>query len=174
MTATATARFSTHTGPVVRATLPLPWTETYTPLPSATFTATPVTPTVTLTPVPSLADLCASFEVTPSFADGHSFGWDDTIILFFGTTLQTVRDPDTQAVVPLTVRFLATHPLSGENLGAQLDGGQVFGMELPINSLPRPGYYTWKAWVEGDGIGERCVHQGFFFVYRAATEIPPN
>jgi hypothetical protein len=124
--------------------------------------------------VPSLSELCASFEVTPSFEDGHSFQWDDTITIIYGTPLQVVRDPATSNVVPLLVRFLATHPLSGENLGVQLEGGQIFGMELPVSQLPRSGYYDWKAAIYGEGIGEQCVHTGYFFVYQAREAVTPE
>ena len=136
---TPTARFSTHEGPIVRATLPPTWTPTPTPLPTETFTPTPVTPTLTPSPIPDLASLCPSVQVISSFADGHVFQWSDTIEVFFGTPLTAVADPDTGAPIPLTVRFLATHSASGENLGVQLDGGEVFGMELPVDQLPHPG-----------------------------------
>ncbi len=161
---TSTARFSTHEGPIVRATLPPTWTPTPTPLPTETFTPTPVTPTLTASPVPSLADLCDSLQVVSGFDDGHVFQWTDTIEVFFGTQLTTVADPDTGALITLTVRFLATHSASGENLGAQLAGGQVFGMELPVDQLPLPGDYTWQIAVSGDGIDDQCVHTGSFSV----------
>jgi hypothetical protein len=81
-----------------------------------------------------------------------------------------VRDPATQNIVPLTVRWLATHRLSGENLGVELAGGELFGMELPVNRLPRPGYYQWSVAVYGNAIGEQCKREGYFFVYRSASE----
>jgi hypothetical protein len=167
---TPTLHLSTHAGPLVRATLPPTWTETPTSHPTRTFTPSPVIPTVTLTPVPNLAELCASFSVDYEFPDGHTFRWGDTITMLFGTTLSAVRDPVTQTVVPLTVRWLATHPLSSENLGIELAGGQLFGMELPVSRLPRPGYYQWKAAVYGEGIGEQCQQTGYFFVYRDESE----
>lgn len=160
-----TSRFSTHVGPVVRETLPPTWTSTPTPTASRTSTPTPITPTATATPVPDLASLCDSFQFINSVADGHAFQWSDTIQMIYGTPLTTVRDPDTGALVPLTIRFLATHTATGENLGVQMDGGQVFGMELSVDQLPHPGAYTWRLAVSGDGIADQCVHTGSFFVY---------
>ncbi len=161
---TPTSRFSTHVGPVVRATLPPTWTPTPTPLPTRTLTPTPVTPTPTASPVPSLADLCDSLQVVSGFDDGHVFQWTDTIEVFFGTPLTDVADPKTGAPIALTVRFLATHSASGENLGAQLAGGQIFGMELPVDQLPQPGDYTWQIAISGDGIDDQCLHSGSFSV----------
>lgn len=171
---TPTLRLSTHAGPLVRATLPPTWTETPTPLPTLTPTPTPITPTATLTPVPSLDELCASFSVDAAFEDGHTFRWNESIAVLFGTTLSAVRDPATQAVVPLTVRWLATHALSGENLGVELQGGELFGMELPVNRLPRPGYYGWSVAIYGDGIGEQCKQGGYFFVFRSGSDRTPT
>jgi hypothetical protein len=171
---TPTLHLSTHAGPLVRATLPPTWTTTPTPLPTATLTPTPVTPTATLTPVPSLAELCDSFTVDYAFDDGHSFRWNETIAMLFGTPFSAVRDPATQRVVPLTVRWLATHRLSGENLGVEVGGGQRFGMELPISRLPRPGFYEWTVAVYGDGIGEQCRHTGIFFASRSAIDLTPT
>ena len=161
---TPTARFNTHVGPIVRATLPPTWTPTPTPLPTETFTPTPVTPTLTASPIPSLADLCDSFQVVSSFDDGYSFRWSDTIEMIYGTSLTTVADPTTGAPIALTIRFLATHTASGENLGVQLGGGQIFAMQLPAAQLPSPGAYTWRIAVSGDGIDDQCVHTGTFSV----------
>ncbi len=171
LTLTPTLRFSTHTGPVVRATLPPTWTETPTPLPTSTPTATPITPTATATPAPLLADLCPSFTVTRRFTDGHIFGWSESLTLVFGTNLSAVTDPATGKVIPVTVRFLATNPLDGKNLGAQLAGGQVAILELPIYQLPEPGFYTWKAAVYGEGIDEMCVQRGWFVVVRTDGDL---
>ncbi len=166
---TPTSRFSTHVGPIVRATLPPTWTLTPTPLPTATFTPTPVTPTLTASPIPSLADLCDSLQVVSSFDDGHVFRWTDTIELFYGTPLTAVADPATGAPIALTVHFLATHSDSGKNLGVEVVGGQIFGMELPADQLPLPGDYTWQITVSGDGIDDQCLHSGTFSVLPPET-----
>ncbi|MEP7291261.1 MAG: hypothetical protein ABI835_05735 [Chloroflexota bacterium] len=171
---TPTSRLSTHEGPLVFATLPPSWTPTFTPSPTATLTPTPVTPTATATAVTSLDDLCDTFTVDYAFADGRTFFWGDTIAMTFGTPLTIVRDPATHALVPLLVRFLATHVESGENLGAQTEGGQVAGMELDASRLVTPGYYTWKVSVYIAGIGERCVHEGNFYVYPSALDLTPT
>ncbi|MEO8397898.1 MAG: hypothetical protein ABI700_33200, partial [Chloroflexota bacterium] len=112
-----TSPLSTHAGPVSRATLPSTWTETPTPSATLTPTPTPITPTATPTPLPGLATLCDSFNVQPQFADNHSFGWNDKLVLFTGTPLTTVFDPATDKTIPLTVRFLATENETGENFG---------------------------------------------------------
>lgn len=163
-TLTPTSRLSTHEGTLVRATLPPTWTETPTPLPTATFTPTPVTPTATLTAVPSLDELCDTFSVSPGFADGRTFQWSDTITMLFGTTLTAVGDPGAGIPVPLTVRWLATERESGENLGLELAGGEIFAMELPISRLPRPGTYDWTVGVYGTGFDAQCIHEGTFTV----------
>lgn len=168
---TETSRFSTHTGPIIHATLPSTWTETPTASATLTPTPTPVTPTATPTLVPGLATLCDAFSVQAQFSEGHSFGWNDTLALFTGTPLTSVFDAATHKTITLTVRFLATEIETGENLGVQFAGGQVFGMELPINRLPEPGTYTWKAGVYGsDEIG-RCIHKGTFVVTRSADDL---
>lgn len=163
-TPTPTSHLSTHEGTLVRATLPPTWTETPTPLPTHTFTPTPVTPTATLTPVPSLDDLCDTFTVSASFDDGHVFEWGDTLTMVFGTTLTAVAEPVTGLPVALTVRWLATEQISGENLGVELDGGQMFAMELPISRLPRSGTYDWMVAIYGAGIDPQCAHDGSFVV----------
>jgi hypothetical protein len=118
-----------------------------------------------------LATLCDSFSVQAQFSDDHVFGWNDTLVLFTGTPLTSVFDAAAHKTVTLTVRFLATEIETGENLGVQFAGGQVFGMELPINRLPVPGTYTWKAGVYGsDEIG-RCIHKGTFIVTRSADDL---
>ncbi len=171
---TPTALFATHVGTIIRATLPPTWTPTPSPLPTRTFTATPITPTATETPAPTLNSLCESFQFVSGFADGHLFQSSDTLEIIYGTPISAVRDPDTGALVPLIVRFLATHPRSGENLGVQLDGGQIFGMELPVDQLPHPGFYTWRLAVSGDGIADQCVHTGYFFVAGANATTPES
>ncbi len=168
---TPTDRFPTHAGPIIRATLPPAWTLTYTPLPTLTPTPTPVTPTATATPLPSLSELCDSFTVDTQFQDGDTFGWNDTLSMVFGTTLSAVRDPASGNAITLVVRFLATRPADGENLGVQLDGGQVSAIQLPVDQLPGPGDYDWKVAVYGDGIGEQCVHAGSFVVTRSAADL---
>ena len=168
---TETSRFSTHTGPIIHATLPSTWTETPTPSATVTPTPTPVTPTATPTLIPGLATLCDSFSVQAQFSEGHTFGWNDTLVLFTGTSLTSVFDAATHKTITLMVRFLATEVETGENLGVQFAGGQVFGMELPINRLPAPGTYTWKVGVYGsDDIG-RCSHKGTFSVTRSADDL---
>ena len=167
---TETSRLSTHTGSVIRATLPSTWTETPTPSATPTPTSTPITPTATPTPIPGLAALCESFDVQAQFADGHVFGWNDSLLLFTGTSLTNVFDPATHQTVLLTVRFLATQVETGENLGVQFAGGQVFGLELPIHQLPGPGNYTWKVGVYGNDI-EHCIHTGTFVVTRSAEDL---
>lgn len=162
-TPTPTSRLSTHEGTLVRATLPPTWTQTPTLTPTATLTPTPVTPTATLTPVPSLDELCDSFTINYPFADGHTFQWNDTIAMLFGTTLTAVVDPGAGMPVPITVRWLATHRQSGENLGVELGGGEIFALELPVSRLPRPGTYDWTVGVYGAG-GAQCVHEGAFVV----------
>ncbi len=154
----------TYTGPLIRATLPPTWTPTFTPTASVTWTPTPMTPTASLTPVPQVADLCASLTVQPGFTQGHTFQWDDTISLIYGTPLTVVSLSDQGTPVPISVRFLALHVQSGLNLGVQLDGGQTFVMQLPANRLPQPGYYRWTITLYGDGLGDRCPHTGSFFV----------
>src|SRR6185295_4972326 len=114
-TESATSHFSTHTGPIVRVTLPATWTETPTPSATLTPTATPVTPTATPTPAPLLADLCASFNVQYEIPDGHSFGWNGALVMGFGTSLSAVLNPATGKTIPLTVRFLATNLLNRQN-----------------------------------------------------------
>jgi hypothetical protein len=166
-----TSRFSTHVGPVVRETLPPTWTQTPTPLPTFTATATPVTPTATATPAPSLADLCSSFTLEHAIANGQVFRWTDTLTMVIGTPLRAITDPESEALIPLTVRFLARNPLDGENLGVQLPGGQVAIMELPIYQLPEPGFYLWNAAVHGEGIGEQCAQGGWFAVLRTADDL---
>ncbi len=156
---------------MVRATLPPSWTPSFTPPPSPTPTATPVTPTLTPTDVPSFASLCDSFDLTYDYEDGHVFGWNDAIALVFGTQIASVRDPATQNVISLTVRFLATQDSSGENQGVQLVGGQVYAIELPVHLLPGPGDYTWKVAVYGDGIGENCLHTGRFGVTQTVDDL---
>lgn len=156
--------FPTYIGPLIRATLPPSWTPTFTPTASDTWTPTPITPTATLTPVPQLTDLCASLVVQPEFVQGHTFQWNDTITLIYGSPLTSVSASDQGTPVPIRVRFLALHVQSGENLGVQLDGGQTFAMQLPVNRLPHPGYYRWTVTIYGDGIGDRCPHTGSFFV----------
>ncbi len=123
------------------------------------------TPTATLTPVPRLAELCDSFRVEYSFDNGQTFFWDDTISMILGTAQTVVHDAETETDVPLVVRFLATHTETGENLGAELNGGQITVMELSARRLVNPGDYTWKAYLFAEGVGERCVHRGNFSVY---------
>lgn len=171
LTPSPTSRFSTHEGPIIRATLPPTWTITPSPLPTSTPTATPVTPTMTPTAVPALADLCPSFTLTHALTDGHVYGWSETLTLVLGTELTAVTDPATGETVPLAVRFLATNPLDGKNLGAQLPGGQVAILELPIYQLPEPGLYRWQASVYGEGIGDQCVRSGWFIVVRRSSDL---
>jgi hypothetical protein len=144
---------------------------TSTPLPSASPTATPLTPTLTPTSAPALEDSCASFTLTHSIDNGHVFGWSDTLSMVLGTELSAVTDPATGQPVPLAVRFLATNPLDGENLGAQLPGGQVAILQLPIYELPEPGLYRWQVSVYGEGIGDQCVQEGWFVVVRTAGDL---
>jgi hypothetical protein len=171
---TATAHLSTHQGPVVPLTLPPTWTATFTPSPTNTLTPTPITPTATSTPLPSLAQLCASFTLDYSFDDGHVFVWGDTITMLYGTPYKIVRDPLTNNAVPVRIRFLATHADSGENLGVQSDGGQTSGMQLDAERLTTPGYYTWKLFVYADSFGERCLHEGNFYVYPSEMTTEPT
>ena len=167
---TPTSRLSTHVGTLVRATLPPTWTQTPTLPPTATFTPTPITPTATLTPLPRLSELCDTFAVSTGFEDGHVFQWDGTITMLFGTTVMTVAEPGNETPVPITVRWLATERESGENIGAELAGGEIFAMELPVNRLPRPGTYDWTVGVYGSGGDAQCVHTGTFVVNAA----PPD
>lgn len=169
-TLTPTSRFSTHEGPVTRATLPPTWTNTPTPLPTSTLTPTPITPTPTLTPVPGVADICPSFTLDHEMSNGQVFNWSDTLRLVLGTTLSEITTADGQ-VVPLVVRFLARNPLDGENLGAQLPGGDVAILELPIYQLPEPGLYRWTVSVYGEGIGDQCEQGGWFIVVRTADDL---
>ena len=168
VTPTATSHLSTHEGPVEQQTLPPSWTPTLTPTASHTPTPTPVTPT----PVPSIAEVCASLIVDAGFEDGHVFLWGDTITVMFGTPLSVVRDPATNAAEPVRVRFLATHVESDENLGVQGEGGQTSVMDLAANRLTEPGLYTWKVVVYGDRIGEQCAHEGTFYVYPSSEDVP--
>ncbi len=121
--------------------------------------------------MPDLASLCDSLTINNSIPEGHTYGWNDVISLIYGTTISAVRDPSTLKVITLNVRFLATNTISGQNLGAQLVGGQVLTVELPVNQLPGPGDYTWKISVYGDGIGDQCVHQGTFSVTRTPNDL---
>jgi len=168
---TTNVPLSTHIGPIVRETLPSTWTEMPTPSPTLTPTATPVTPTARPTAIPALADLCATFTVNYQFPDNLTFHWNNAIVMTLGTPLMTVLDPATNKPVALTVRFLAVNLLNQQNQGAQLYGGLVAIMELPISALPGPGLYHWTAAVYGDGIGQRCTQQGYFVVLRTAEDI---
>ncbi|MFN8449861.1 MAG: hypothetical protein U0521_15070 [Anaerolineae bacterium] len=94
----------------------------------------------------------------------HVFEWGDTLTMLFGTTLTAVAEPVTRLPVALTVRWLATERTSGENLGVELDGGQMFAMELPISRLPRSGTYDWTVAIYGAGIDAQCTHEGSFVV----------
>jgi hypothetical protein len=115
--------------------------------------------------------LCDSFTVDYAFEDGHSFRWSESIAMLFGTTFSAVAAPNTGVPVPVTVRWLATHRQSGENLGLEVSGGQLFGMELPVSCLPHPGFYDWTVAVYSAVIGERCAHSGTFFVSRSALDL---
>ncbi len=171
LTPTATSQYSTISGPITRVTLPASWTPTFTATATLTATPTPITPTPSFTPVPDLATLCDSLTINNPIPEGHTYGWNDVISLIYGTTISAVRDPNTLKVITLNVRFLATNTASGQNLGAQLPGGLVTAVELPVNQLPGPGDYTWKISVNGDGIGDQCVHQGMFKVTQTANDL---
>jgi hypothetical protein len=127
-------------------------------------------PTSTAKPVPSLAEVCASFTLDYEFDDGHIFFWGDMITMFYGTDYRLVRDPVTNEAVPVLIRFLATHVASGENLGVQSSGGQISAMQLDAERLTEPGYYNWKLFVYGDSFGEACLHEGNFYVYPSEAE----
>ena len=110
----------------------------------------------------------------------------DTLLLFFGTTeqwwesqiqaatptpeaasnastLQPTRPP---AVLtePVTVRFLVVHRETGENLGAQVAGGELMVLQLPISQLPLAGTYDWSVSIYVGSLGEQCAHTGTFVV----------
>ncbi len=157
---------------MVQQTLPPSWTATFTSTPSRTPSPSPVPPTLTATPVPGIAEICASFVVDYAFEDGHRFFPDDTITILFGTQQTLARDPATNTVEPVQARFLATHLESGENLGVQSDGGQLAVMELAASRLPQNGDYTWKAYLYGARMGEQCTHEGSFSLYDAAQDLP--
>lgn len=106
------------------------------------------------------------------FENGHSFAWGDTITVMFGTPNSLVRDPATNAIVPVLVRFMATHAESEETFGVQGVGGQTHVMQLAASRLTNPGYYTWKTVVYSNGFGEQCAHEGDFYVYPASEDIP--
>ena len=106
------------------------------------------------------------------FEDGHVFLPGETITMMFGTPISLVRDPATNAIVPVLVRFMATHVESEETLGVQGAGGQTHVMELAASRLTNPGYYTWKAVVYDDSFGEQCAHEGYFYVYPTREDVP--
>lgn len=123
-----------------------------------------------MTPIPLLAEVCDTFTLFYEFDDGHIFFWGNTITMLYGTPYRMVRDPATNRVVPVQIRFLATHVETGENLGIQSDGGQISGMQLDAERLTEPGYYTWKLFVYSDSFGEKCLHEGDFYVYPSAAD----
>ena len=60
------------------------------------------------------------------------------------------------------MRFLAVHHFSGENRGADLPGGGVNILQLPIQSLPQTGQYDWTLAVKTKSYGEICEQSGWF------------
>lgn len=142
--------------PITRATLPPPWTPTFTPSPAPpTATDTPTQPPPTL----AAADICDGFEVTQRFSDGARFAHDADIPLFFGV-----------AAVDVTVRFVATQRYTGENLGIEVPGGQMFGMNLAVARLPGHGLYDWRVSVFSPVYGDICARAGYFFAAPPAAD----
>jgi hypothetical protein len=136
--------------PIIRATLPPTWTPT--PTPGITPTDRP---TITPTAAPTLtrADVCDRFSVTRTFEDGTRFVHNAEIPLFFGVESFEV-----------TVRFVATQRYTGENLGIEVPGGEMFGMSLAAARLPGHGLYDWRLSVVSPVDGELCARTGYFFV----------
>lgn len=134
-------------------TLPPTWTPTDTPSPAPPTRTPTVTDTPTPEPTRSTVAVCAAFLVDYGFEDGAYFPWSGQINIIFGSD-----DPR------YPVRFLATHRLSGENLGVEVPGGQPFGMQFPVERLPRHGLYDWSLTVVTPQGDEICRRGGFVFV----------
>ena len=181
-----TSIYNTSVAPAERATLPPTWTLTPTPTPSLTYTPSQ-TPTPSATY--SLDDLCGTLEVDFPYDDDHVFASNDTLLLFFGTVERTwtsqiqaatfTPDPSVSGTPgsatprpgvltePITVRFVAVHQDTGENLGAEATGGEITVLELPISQLPLPGDYDWSVSLFIGSLGEQCRRSGTFAVAEA-------
>ena len=145
--------------PRSRPTLPPTWTPTFTPTPAPptlTRTSTP-TPTLTLTPGPQ--DICKAFWAVTDLTsfNGASgmdfFPVDRTIALFIYTNA-----PEN------SVRFFAVHALTGENRVIDIPGGQINGLDLPLNLFPHLGQYNWSLVVNNAAFGEICQRSGSFVI----------
>jgi hypothetical protein len=68
------------------------------------------------------------------------------------------------------VRFLAVHRETGQNLGAQANGGELMALQLPISQLPLSGVYDWTVSIYVGSLGEQCRHTGTFVVAEGTEE----
>ncbi len=142
----------------VRATLPPEWTATPTPT-TAPPTALPSsTPTRTPAPTISVAERCANFIVSSNLKSLRTFTPDEQI-----TFLVNASTPDG---IRLTVR----QRFSGENLNADVPGGSLVGLQLPLKRLPVYGLYDWTL-ILRDGETAVCTVSGAF-IYHAALFSP--
>jgi hypothetical protein len=184
-----TLPYNPSVAPDVRATLPPTWTPTLTLPLSLVWTPT-IAPSPTSTR--TVDDLCATLEVDFPFEDDTVFAPDDTLLIFFGTTEQwwqsqiqaatptaeesssavTIQATRPPAVLtePVTVRFLAVHRETGENLGAQVAGGELMVLQLPISQLPLSGTYDWTVTIYVGSLGEQCARTGTFVVAEGTDE----
>jgi hypothetical protein len=144
---------------LVRATLPPTWTPT--PLPTvAPPTALP-SPTPTRTPAPTLsaAERCTNFVVNSNVKHLRSFGRGDQIAFLVN------------ASTPDGIRLTVRQRFSGENLNADVPGGSLVGLQLPLKRLSAYGLYDWTLTLR-DGETAVCTVSGAF-IYRA-NPFPPQ
>ncbi|NWG15403.1 MAG: hypothetical protein HXY41_02095 [Chloroflexi bacterium] len=138
--------------PVVRPTLPPTWTLTPTPTrapPSATPTPTS-SPSATSTP--DSAAICAELWLQTNLEDGRLLAWDDFVTLF-------AQIPSTDAVL----RLLFVHGVTGERRGADLPGGDMTGLQIPVSVLlPQPGRYNWTLTLSTTLEQDFCLRGGWF------------
>ena len=83
--------------------------------------------------------------------------------------LQPTRSP-VLLTEPVTVRFLAVHRETGENLGAEAASGELMALQLPISQLPLAGIYDWTVSIYVGSLGEQCAQSGSFVVAEATDE----
>jgi len=140
-------------------TLPPAWTvtPTFTPLPP-TLTRTP-TLTPTITPTLSREAICEQFEVVHQLRNGIELEDDGILAMIIESPPGT------------TVRFLARHTLSSQNLGLDMNAnGDTIIMQLALSQFPVLGSYRWSVVVLTEEYGELCEQRGTFRLVAA----PPD